>query len=121
MNERGNVSLELVFGFSILVSLLLPLILEFSSIAQAHRHLQNSLEVLGRAWSLASKDEGETTLNSVKVLIASNQAFSMHYSCSPDCLHPEARLTLRLTMKIDSLVLPKIKIEGTFARDYFSR
>lgn len=121
MNDRGNITLELAFGLSLFASLLLPLVLEFSNVTEAHRHLHNSLHVLGRAWSMASREDGETTLNSLKASLSSMRAFSMRYSCSPNCLHPEARLTIRLGMNVDSFVLPKLKIEGTFARDYFSR
>lgn len=121
MNERGNISIELALGFSLFVSLLIPAILEYSEITRASRQLENYLSVLGRGWSIAELDDAEVTLRSLRIALSKDRPFDMNYSCSPGCLEPDAKLTFRLTMSLDSILVPKLKAKGTFARDYFSR
>jgi len=120
-NERGNVSLELVLGFSVFVSLLLPAIVEFSHIIQTHQRLNNYLAVLGRGWSMAEAHQSEITLNSLYSALSENQDFAMKYSCKPTCAEPQAQLTLRLAMRVESLLVGEMSVKGTFARDYFSQ
>lgn len=121
MNERGNVSLELVVGFSLFVSLLMPAILEISQIVQTHQRLNNYLGVLGRGWSMADSQQSEITLRSLQSALSKERQFTMKYSCEPNCTQPEARLTLRITMQVDSVFLSVMSVKGTFARDHYSQ
>lgn len=121
MSERGNVSIELVFGFSVFVSLLIPAVVEFSEISKASLRLQNYLAVLGRSWSTSDLGEAETTLLSMQSALSRGDEFAMEYECEPGCTVPEARLTIRLSQRINSLLLPNIKVKGSFARDYYSQ
>ena len=120
-NESGNISLELALGFSLFVSLLIPAILEYSVITRTSRELENHLSVLGRGWSMASLEDAELTLTSLKSALSKEREFQMSYSCSSTCSEPDSKIEIRLTMLLDSLLVSKITTKGTFARDYFSR
>lgn len=121
ISERGNISLELALGFSLFVSLLIPAILEYSVITETSRELENHLSVLGRGWSMANLEDAEVTLVSLKSVLSKERSFQMRYSCNPTCSEPDSKLTIRLTMTLDSVFVPKITTKGTFARDFFSR
>ncbi|MGA0856931.1 MAG: hypothetical protein ACO3P3_02005 [Candidatus Nanopelagicales bacterium] len=121
ISERGNVSLELALGFSLFVSLLTPVILEYSVITKTSREIENYLSVLGRGWSLANLEDAEETLLSLKSALSKEKSLQMRYSCDPACYEPDGKLTIRLIMPLDSLFVPKIAAKGTFARDFFSR
>lgn len=121
MNERGNVSLELVLGFGLFVGLLMPAILDFSHIIQTHQRLNDYLGVLGRGWSMAQSQQSEITLISIQSALSKDKPFTMKYSCEPSCTQPEAQLTLKLTMHVDSVFVGEMSVKGTFARDLFSQ
>ena len=120
-DECGNVVIELAFAFSLFVSLIIPFALEFSRIVEAQRQLDNSLIVLGRAWSLSELQQSEKTLVALATKFKSQQGISFTYECKPNCLSPDARLTLRLQTRVDSLIKPLAQAKGTFARDAYSK
>lgn len=121
MNERGNVALELIVGFSLFVSLLMPAIVEFSNVIQTHQRLHNYLGVLGRGWSMAESQQAETTLKSLHSALSADEPFTMKYSCEPHCSEPDAKLSLKITMRVESLLIRELSVKGEFARDSYSQ